>query len=284
MSFMQRASIVGTGLLAMAFTHSAKAIAIDFETYSTGSLFGQDNWESNSYNGFILGGLNGDVVVSTSAPPAGSRTLLYTQTGGRGATDVCKANVISITPNGTSAPELGGSVLLRADPNANGNGQVGLFLGPDAVNGTSPIGVLIEGSGAGVAYVIDNNWATQTGGNPFRPNGAYVSGHVLEFAFQVDFDSSSYQVAYRDVTAGEPSFTPLVGGNPDGSAAFFGSFPAEPNGTYSVDVGVFLRDGIGRVDNITLNAIPEPGTLGLAGLVVSAGVAWTRRRRFTCRA
>lgn len=276
MSFVRRASIIGTAFFALAFTQTATAVTIGFEppTYSPGSLLGQDGWQLNSYNGQILGGLNGDVVVSTSAPLAGGQSLLYTQTGGAGATDVSKANVVSAVNGGTSAADLTGSVLIQAGPNTNGNGQIGLFLGPDAVNGTSPIGVLVEGGASptpGVIYVLD---ATNPG-SPFRPVGTYVPNNVFEFAYGVDFDSSSYAVAYRNLTAGDAVFTPVAGGNPDGSFAFVGSFPAEGDGTYSVDVGAFLRDGVGRIDNVSL--IPEPGTLGF-GLLAVSGLALRRRR------
>lgn len=281
MSFIRSASIVGIGLVAMAFAPNASAVTIGFEDpqYVPGPLEGQQGWVSNSYNP-ALGGINGTVEVSTLQPLAGTQSLLYTQTGGTGSSDVSKAAVVSTPSEGTTAADLTGSVLLQADANTQGTGQLGLFLSPDAFNGLSPIGILLEGANsataAGNILVLDGSFG-DTGG--FRNVGSYDPNRIAEFVYGVDFDNSTYDLAFRYM--GDPSFTPLAGGGPNGSFTFFGTspaFPAEADGTYSVDVGTFLRSGVGRIDNITLNPIPEPGTLGLALLGIG-GLALRRRRR-----
>ncbi len=280
MAFSQRALVLGAGLVTMAAAQTASAVTIGFEPlegYVPGSLVPQQGWVFNSY----VGTPNGTVEVSTVSPLAGSQSLRYTQTTSGLFADVSKANVVSTPSQGTTTDDLTGSVLLSADANSQAGGQLGLFLSPDAFNGATPIGILLEGansaSGTGNILIIDNTYA-QTNTNPFRPVGSYVPNNVYEFVFGVDFDNANYSIAYRNLTAGETAFTPAAGGGPDGSFTFFGGFASEGDGSFSVDTGTFLRGGVGQIDNITLEQapIPEPTTLGLAMLGLG-GLALRRR-------
>lgn len=287
MSLTKRASIIGSAVLALALPQLAPAATIGFEDppYTAGtSLYGQNGWVLNAYM-FGLGGNNGSLDVSTTAPLAGNQSALYTQIGAGFGADASKPEIISVARDGTTANDLTGSVLLQADAavindGSRKTGQLGLFLSHDATNGLSPVGVLLEGAdsstGAGNLLVLDGSHTS-----PYRLVGSYVPNNVYEFAIGVDFDNANYDVSYRNLTAGETAFTPLTGGGTGGRFDFFGTFAEEGGtGNYVVDAGLTLRSGTGRIDNITLAAaaIPEPGTAGLALLAMS-GLAARRRRR-----
>ena len=62
-------------------------------------------------------------------------------------------------------------------------------------------------------------------------------------------------------------------------------YPANPDGTFDVDVIAAFRYGAGKIDNITLsgNVVPEPSALGLcilagASAILSFWKAWWRSR------
>jgi hypothetical protein len=262
---------------------AASATTIDFENppYAAGSLIGQDGWVTNSY--IAPANLNGGVTISSASPLLGSQSLLYTQTSvpvGFGASDVSKPNVAVAVADGTTAVDLAATVRMQADANASGNGQLGFFLSGNAFNGLSPIGVRLNGAnsatGAGGIQVLHTTGFVQP--------ASYVANNVIEFQFGVNFDNGGdYEVGYRDITAGQVAFTPLAGPLAGGRFGFFNApnvFPSDGDGvTYTVDVGTLLRGGTGRIDNITLTAVPEPMALGLG--VVSLGVVGLlgRKRR-----
>jgi len=256
----RRTRCILAGLLAAGFVgvagQSASATTIDFENppYTAGVLIGQDGWVRNAY--VTPAALNGDVTISSASPLVGGQSLLYTQTSvpvGFGASDVSKPGVAFAVADGTTAVDLTAMVRLQADANANGNGQVGFFLSGNAFNGLSPIGLKLNGA----------NSATSAGGiqvlhtTGFVEPASYVANNVVEFQFGVNFDNGGdYEVAFRDVTAGQVAFTPLVGPLGSGRFGFFNApnvFPSDGDGvTYTVDVGTLLRGGVGRIDAITV--------------------------------
>jgi hypothetical protein len=237
-------------------TSPATAAVIDFENppYAAGDLLGQQGWVRNNY--VTPAALNGDVTVSSVSPLVGGQSLLFNQTStppGFGASDLSKANVAFATSDGSPAIDLTATIRMQVDANASGDGQLGFFLSGNAIGGLSPIGVKLNGAnsanGTGVIQVLHT-----TG---FVDSISYAANNVVEFQFGVDFDNGGeYEIAARDVTAGQAAFTPLVGPLTGGRFGFFNApnvFPADGDGvTYTVDVGTLLRGGAGRIDAITL--------------------------------
>jgi hypothetical protein len=261
----------------------ASAVVVDFESpsYATGTIDGQEGWALPGYAAVV----NGTLDVSATSPLAGAQSLSYTRTqAGLAATarDVFKADVVTIAKDGTSAPDLNASFLISCtslSTQGMGFGVNGLFLGPNGAGGSTPIGVLLRNAGSsipGIEEYADN------GGSPafFYFGGslaaaAFPENDTLEFEIDVDFDTSTYTVAYRNVTTSGPLTSSGF------SRGFAVAYPANPNGTYDVDVIAAFRYGAGRIDNITLtgNIVPEPATLGLSLAGVAAMCLLRRKRR-----
>lgn len=269
-------------LFAGGFSQIAAAVTFDFEppTYSTGTIVGQDGWQANAYvlsDPFFGGVVNGTVDISTSSPLAGAQSVLYTQTvdpptaGGTGASDVGNAGVVVARKHGSDAIDLTASALLQTDENSVGLGALGFFIGQGA---RSPIIVLINGTTAGGTGDI---LVGDAGGLPDK--GDYDAGTVLEATVGVDLDNQNYDLFVRNVTAGTPAMQ-LLGSGPGGRFPFFGGSIADDGDglSFTLDASLLLRSGVGRVDSITLTAVPEPAGLALAiaGLL---GVAFVRRQR-----
>lgn len=260
----------------------AEAVTVSFENppYTAGAVIGQDGWAPTAY----FPALNGTLVVSSTNPLAGSQSLSYTRTEAGLApngSDVVKADVVTIAKDGTPAADLSASFLISStslSPQGMGFGVDGLFLTPTGGSGSTPIGIRLNNAGSSIPSIEE---FADFGGSPafFYFGGslaaaAFPENDTLEFDIDVDFDSSTYTVAYRNVTTG----TPFV---PSGfTRGFAVPYPSNPDGTFDVDVIAAFRYGAGRIDNITLsgNVVPEPATLGLSILgVASAGL--TRRKR-----
>lgn len=261
----------------------AAATAIDFENppYTTGSVVGQDGWAATGY--FPV--LNGTVDVSTIGPLAGSQSLSYTRTDttlAPNGADVVKSDLITISKDGTSTADLNVSVLISSTSLAAqtlGYGVDGLFLSPSGASGVTPIGFRLNNAGSTIPSIEEY---ADFGGSPafFYFGGslaaaAFSENHTLEFHIDADFDSSTYTVAYRDVTAGTPLTSSGV------VRGFAVPYAANPDGTYDVDVIAAFRYGAGRIDNIMVsgNAVPEPTALGMLALsAVFAGLCQRSRR------
>ena len=267
------------------FARSALGVEIDFEDppYATGTIVGQNGWETNGYifaDPFFgtPGVVNGTVEISTTAPLAGSQSVLYSQTivppgaGGSGASDVGQAAAVVGVEDGTPAADITASFLLQADANPVGNGSMGFFLGQ---GGRSPVFLLVNNinSGAGTGDVL-------VGHDAVLPSfGSYVPNDVYEFTIGVDLDNQNYDVFARNVTAGTLA-AQLAGPGADGKFPFFGGAISDDGDgvTYTLDASLVLRGGTGRIDDLSLVGVPEPATLGIAMLALIAFIG-TRPKR-----
>jgi hypothetical protein len=268
---------------ACAAVPSASAVDLSFENppYTPGNVLGQDGWSATGY----FPTLNGTVEISSTSPLAGSQSLSYTRTEAglapNGA-DVVKADVVTVFKDGTPAVDLNATFLISStslSAQGMGFGIDGLFLSPAGASGATPIGIRLTNAGSTIPSV--EIYADNGGSAAFFYFGgslaaaAFPENDTLEFSIDVDFDSSTYNVAYRNVTTGSPF---VDSGSVRGFAS---SYTANANGTYDVDVIAAFRYGAGRIDNIRLtgNIVPEPAAAGLAGLTVGAAAAYRRRRR-----
>lgn len=215
--------------------NSAAAVTINFEppAYTTADLIGQDGWVKNAY----FGPVNGLVTASNSSPLTGSQSLSYTQSSAGGFTDISKANVLNVAA-GIPGTDVTLSYLITANSGLYDAPNGGVFLGNGAVAGASPI------------FARINNGFLEVG-----TAGAIVSvpafelfpGDKVKLTYEVDFDNSSMNLIAENLT--EPATFSQ-------SYPFFASYgaPTGPNGEYQIDVGVFLRGGNVKIDDITLTA------------------------------
>lgn len=261
---------------------AARAVVVDFEapTYATSGILGQQGWVTPSY----APTLNGTLEVSTVAPLAGSQSLRYARTdsnlGPFTASDVTQANVVTVAKDGTPVADLNVSFLISSSSLATqgfGYGVTGLFVSPDGPGGMTPFGMRLMNAGSTIPSVELFGSVGGVGGWYYFGGSlaaaAFPENETLEFDFDVDFDSSSYLVSYRNVTT-NGAFTAPVG-----PFDFVNAFPADPSGHYSIDVIASFRFGAGQIDNVTLtgNLVPEPATAGL-GLLALGAIATIRRR------
>lgn len=218
----------------------SSAVEITFENppYVGGTVVGQDGWVTNDYVG---AGLNGDVLISNTAPLAGAQSLIYNQTSlpsGFAAADVSKPEVIAIAP-GIAGVDLTVTYLLSASGNAQSpSGVAGLFLSHDAAGGASPMFARLDGS---------TMVASDTGTSVTIPEFTYFAGDVLEVKYELDFDASNYILSVNNMTTGQFEFQQTLG--------YLAPFvPEGPNGEYLIDVGLMLRGGTAQFDSIKLEA------------------------------
>ena len=275
--------LVLTAYGAAACAPVAKAVTVSFEspTYTAGGVVGQDGWGVTSY----FPTLNGSVEVIATNPLAGMHSLSYTRTEAGLApngSDVVKADVVTVAKDGTPAADLNASFLISSSSlsaQGMGFGVNGLFLSPSGASGVTPVGIRLTNAGSSIPSIEE---FADFGGSPafFYFGGslaaaAFPENDVLEFNIDVDFDSSSYTVAYRNITSGGAL-------TPSGfTRGFAVPYPANPNGTFDVDVIAAFRFGAGKIDNITLsgNLVPEPATLGMSALTVASAICFGRWRR-----
>lgn len=270
---------------ALACVPVAKAVTVSFEnpSYVAGSVVGQDGWGVTSY----FPTLNGSVQVSATNPLAGAQSLSYTRTEAGLApngSDVVKADVVTVAKDGTPAADLNASFLISSSSlsaQGMGFGISGLFLSPAGASGVTPIGIRLNNAGSSIPSIEE---FADFGGSPafFYFGGSlaaasFPENDALEFNIAVDFDSSSYTVAYRDVTSGGALVTSGF------TRGFALPYPANPNGTFDVDVIAAFRYGAGKIDNINLtgNLVPEPSTLGLC-VLAGAFAALSLKKRGGC--
>lgn len=277
--------------LAVCFTlasvQGAKAVTVSFENplYSAGNLLGQDGWAATGY----FPTLNGSVQVSATSPLAGAQSLSYTRTEpglAPNGSDVVKADVVRIAKDGTPAADLSASFLISSSSlsaQGMGFGISGLFLSPAGASGVTPIGIRLNNAGSSIPSIEE---FADFGGSPafFYFGGtlaaaAFPENESLEFAVDVDFDSSTYTVGYRNVTTGG-AFT--TSGFTRGFAV---PYPANSDGTFDVDVIAAFRYGAGKIDNITLsgNIVPEPSGLGMCVLAGASAILFYKKRGAGCR-
>jgi hypothetical protein len=247
------------------------------------TLIGQNGWETIPFvfaDPFFGGAVNGTVDVTATNPLAGAQSVLYNQlvipagAGNTGASDV--RNPVSIVgkKGGTDAADITASFLIQCNDNAVGaanNGSMGFFLGR---GGNSPILILLANVGPTTGDILVGD----TGGLPDK--GDLKGNDVLQFQLGVDLDGQNYSVAVQNLTAGTP-LTPLTGSGPGGRFPFFGGpIPSDGDGiTYTLDTSLLLRSGMGRVDNNSVAAVPEPATFSVAMLGLVAAGAYRRAAR-----
>jgi hypothetical protein len=265
-------SVFVAGLCFVGSVRRAAAVTVDFENppYAAGPIAGQDGWAVTAY----FPTPNGTLDVSTTNPLAGGQSLNYTRTeaglAGNGS-DVFKDNVLTVAKDGTPAADLSATFLISStslSAQGMGFGVDGLFLSPDGANGATPIGIRLNNAGSAIPSI---EIFADFGGSPawFYFGGtlaaaAFPENDALEFQIDVDFDSSTYEVAYRDATTN----TPFVSSG--STRGFAVPYPANSNGTFDVDVIAVFRFGAGKIDSISLSRnVPEPAGLGLfvSGLV-----------------
>jgi hypothetical protein len=254
--------VVGLALLmSLLASQAAFAAVVDFEspTYATGEIVAQNGWVRGGYIGPGFN-VNGTTVVSTTAPLSGAQSFSYDQNttaAGTAASDVAKASLIT-APGGTAGADLTVSYLLSVTGNAtNPTGSAGLFLSNAASSGSSPMFARIVGT------------TLDTGTGPIA-GFVYTPGQVLRVTYGVDFDAQNFQLTVFNQTTNTTDF--------QGTRGFFAAYPATgPGGSYVVDVGLFLRGGSAKFDDITLNAVPEP--VGISSLLIGLAFIGTRRRQ-----
>lgn len=261
----------------------AQGVVVDFESpaYAAASVLGQEGWVTTSYAATP----NGTLTVSSASPLAGGQSLSYSRTdpnlGPFNAADVAKADIVTVAKDGTAAADLNVSFLMSSSSLATqgfGYGVTGLFLSPDGPGGMSPMGMRLNNAGSSIPSLeLFGNIGGALGWHYFGGSlaaAAFPADDTLEFKVDVDFDSQSYAIAYRNATAGG-AFTA-----PQGPIGFHDPFPADPNGHYTIDVIASFRFGAGKIDNLAFdgNLIPEPTTacLGLFGL---GALAFIRRKQ-----
>jgi hypothetical protein len=261
----------------MASVPVAGAVTVSFEPppYTLGSIVGQDGWAAAGY----FPAPNGLLEVSGTSPLSGGQSLSYTRTeAGLAAngSDVVKADVITVAKDGTPAADLSASFLISASSlsaQGMGFGVDGLYLSPAGASGSTPIGIRLNNAGSSIPSIEE---IADFGGSPafFYFGGtlaaaAFPENDVLEFDIDVDFDSSTYSVGYRNVTGGGP-FT-----SSGFTRGFAVPYASNPDGTFDVDVIAAFRYGAGKIDDIVLsgNVVPEPSTLAMC---ILAGAPATR--------
>lgn len=276
-----------TALSTAAGAEVAKGVTVSFESplYTAGNVLGQDGWAATGY----FPTLNGSVQVSTTGALAGVQSLSYTRTEAGLApngSDVVKADVAKIAKDGTPAPDLSASFLISSSSlsaQGMGFGISGLFLSPAGASGVTPIGIRLNNAGSSIPSIEE---FADFGGSPayFYFGGtlaaaAFPENDALEFEIDVDFDSSTYTVGYRNVTTGG-AFT-----NSGFTRGFAVPYPANPDGTFDVDVIAAFRYGAGKIDNITLsgNIVPEPTGLGMCVLAGASALLFCKKRGAGCR-
>jgi hypothetical protein len=209
---------------------------IDFEapTYTTGNLIGQDGWAKNGY----YGTLNGDVTVSSASPLGGAQSLSYSETVAGGFSDVNKPNAMLVNA-GVTGTDMTLSYVIKADSNAFGSPNGGIFLGNGAGGGASPIfarinGGIVEVGSAGAVVPVNDFF--------------FLEGERIKMTYELDFDMSKMNLILEDLDFPGTPFS--------GSYSFFAGYgaPTGPNGEYQVDVAAFLRGGNVQIDDITLTA------------------------------
>ncbi len=265
LKFSKGCSVLFFSMLSAAITLvTADALAasenLDFEppSYSVGSVLGQNGW---FWNGYSVA-QDGVFTVSDDSPLGGIQSLRFERSS-QALSDISLANVIAAKRG--AGTDLQVSYLYSAGANSLG----GLFVGPDGVNGWSPAfvqflpdGTVLYGENFGVFSFVGLT---------------YAADDLISVKYEMDFtdDPSGIGVVtyrFNNLTSGAPEYVATKN-------FFAGWGPEGPNGEYLVDVSVVGRLGIGRIDDIQLSAIPEPGTLtGLITTVVAA-MGLNRRRK-----
>ena len=265
----------------------AKAVTVSFENppYAMGGIVGQDGWAAAGY----FPAPNGSLEVSATSPLSGGQSLSYIRTeaglAGNG-TDVVKADVVTVAKDGTPAADLSASFLISSSSlsaQGMGFGVNGLYLSPAGVSGVTPIGIRLNNAGSSIPSIEE---IADFGGSPafFYFGGtlaaaSFPENDILEFDIDVDFDSSTYTVGYRNVTTGGAFISSGF------TRGFAVPYPANLNGTFDVDVIAAFRFGAGKLDDIQFsgNLVPEPSTLAMCVVAGVSAIGCCRKRHGVAR-
>lgn len=252
-------SMFSAAITLVTFDALAASENLNFEpsNYSVGSVIGQSGWFWNGYSA-----QDGIFAISDTAPLSGTQSLRYERSA-YNLSDISVANIIS-AQRGTNT-DLTVSYVYSGGANSHG----GLFIGPDGINGWSP--VFVEFRPDGKVYYGENFSVFDFAGLSHAPND------VLSVTYEIDFTDAPGgigTVTYRFNNLTTPAAEYVA------TKSFFAGWgPEGPNGEYLVDVSLVGRQGIGQFDNIQLSAIPEPGTLTGLIIAIVASTGLNRRRR-----
>jgi autotransporter-associated beta strand protein len=246
---------------------------------------------TNTYSGGTT--LSAGTLRVTSPSGLGSGNVAV-QAGGRLAVAAALVlggtSAVSIADGGFLTVDGGGSLRLAASASLRG------FESPSSAGGTTLAAIRSGVSNGGTLSV---NWLTGPQ-NSFSDAIDLVTGTgtIAPFVLQLNFDAGLAGGVKDSLLLGwlnpaTSQWVNAVAGNTAGSSTFFaGSWDAylsaNPGATATTALGAYGVDPVGNtvwaaVDHnseFTVIAVPEPGTLSLAGLTLAAaGAAAARRRR-----
>ncbi len=243
---------------------------IDFESpvYFEGPIVGQDGWSSNSY------GANGDTFENANIVANGAIAGFQSVSllGAAGADNFSTAHDISLGLLDVFFDQGDGNDLELSILFQKGETGTGAFgLSEDGFNGGTPDFVLIHDTTIR-AYVL----------GAFETDiGFYIPDHLFQFIVGFDLLGQTYDVRWRDLTAGGAFTDPILLFQHDEAGTHFLGDEFDPAILSDPDIILGARNaGTNSIfDDIRLYSVPEPGT----GAVVFLGstLLISRRRRRT---
>ena len=242
---------------------ASAAIVESFEPpdYAEGPIVGQGAaWVVNGYSDANTAG-SANIVATGSLSGAQS---LQIDSPDNTIRDISKS-FSEIFSDPGPGNDISMSLLFRM-PTA---GRAVIVLSEEGINGGSPDFVLIDGADISQLDASFN----------FVRIGTYVVGNTFEFRLGFDLLGQTYDVSFRDVTAGGAFSTPSTMAQyfQSGGQGYLGD-PGAPEMLTDPDVILGARRGSVYFDNLRLESVPEPGSVTF-GLFGAAMLISSRRRR-----